>query len=71
MFPEYRAKISRLRIEDAHFGKLFARHNELDHQIKNMESGAVPASWHEIEARKKQKLKLKDQLYAVLKSHAP
>ncbi|QEL56008.1 YdcH family protein [Chromobacterium paludis] len=69
MFPEYRDLISRLKIEDAHFSKLFDLHNQLDQQIKNMEDRIVNASQQEIEVLKKEKLKLKDQLYVLLKSH--
>lgn len=32
MFPEYRDLISRLKTEDAHFARLFERHNQLDHE---------------------------------------
>jgi uncharacterized protein YdcH (DUF465 family) len=44
MFPEYRDRISQLKTEDAHFAKLFHRHNELDQEIKNMEAGITPAA---------------------------
>lgn len=67
MFPEYRDLISQLRMEDAHFAKLFEKHNELDHKIKNMESGIELATPTEIEILKKEKLRLKDELYAMLK----
>jgi uncharacterized protein YdcH (DUF465 family) len=67
MFPEYRDLISRLKTEDAHFSRLFERHNELDHQIANMETGVAPASSFAIESLKKEKLLLKDKLYAVLR----
>jgi len=67
MFPEYRDLISRLKTEDAHFSKLFERHNELDHQIANMETGVAPANSFTIESLKKEKLLLKDKLYAVLR----
>ncbi|GGY17527.1 YdcH family protein [Paludibacterium paludis] len=70
MFPEYRDLISRLKTEDAHFNRLFERHNELDQRIKNMEARIEPASMEEIEVLKKEKLKLKDELYAVLKAVA-
>jgi uncharacterized protein len=71
MFPEYRDLISRLKTDDAHFARLFERHNELDHEISNMESGVTPADSFAIEMRKKEKLLLKDKLYAVLKkAHA-
>ncbi|KDB05949.1 protein of unknown function DUF465 [Burkholderia sp. lig30] len=67
MFPEFRDLISRLKTEDAHFSRLFERHNELDHQINNMETGVTPADNAAIEALKKEKLQLKDALYDVLK----
>ncbi|AXE28691.1 hypothetical protein DK842_01410 [Chromobacterium phragmitis] len=70
MFPEYRELISRLKTEDLHFARLFDRHNELDQQIKNMEDRILSASHEEIETLKKEKLKLKDELYALLKAHA-
>jgi uncharacterized protein len=66
MFPEFRDLISRLKTEDAHFSRLFERHNELDHQISNMETGVTPADNAAIEVLKKEKLQLKDELYAVL-----
>jgi uncharacterized protein YdcH (DUF465 family) len=67
MFPEYRDLISRLKTEDTHFSRLFERHNELDHQIANMETGVAPANSFTIESLKKEKLLLKDKLYAVLR----
>ncbi|MDF3832693.1 YdcH family protein, partial [Cupriavidus basilensis] len=67
MFPEFRDLISRLKTEDAHFSRLFQRHNDLDHQISNMETGVTPADSAAIEALKKEKLQLKDMLYVVLK----
>ncbi|CAB3717951.1 YdcH family protein [Paraburkholderia rhynchosiae] len=66
MFPEYRDLISRLKTEDAHFSRLFNRHNELDHRIHNMETNVTPADSATIERMKKEKLLLKDQLYGVL-----
>ena len=39
MFPEFRDLISKLKTEDAHFARLFDKHNELDQKIKNFESG--------------------------------
>lgn len=67
MFPEYRELISRLKTEDAHFSRLFERHNELDHQIAGMETGVTPADAFTIESLKKEKLLLKDKIYVVLR----
>ena len=67
MFPEYRDQISTLKTTDKHFLHLFDKHNALDQKIKNMESHLEPGTPEEIENLKKEKLNLKDQLYAVLK----
>jgi len=67
MFPEYRDVITRLKGHDHHFTRLFDKHNELDQQIKNMEAHIQPGTQLEIESLKKEKLALKDQLYAILK----
>jgi uncharacterized protein YdcH (DUF465 family) len=67
MFPEFRSLISDLKSQDTHFSRLFQRHNELDQEIKNMETGVTPAGDLAIEQLKKEKLHLKDQLYTILR----
>lgn len=67
MFPEFRDLISKLKTEDAHFARLFDKHNELDQKIKNFESGIEIAIGSEIEVLKKEKLAIKDELYTILK----
>ncbi len=66
MFPEYRYLITQLKHKDLHFTKLFDRHNELDQKIKNIEDNIEHATDIELETLKKEKLNLKDQLYAIL-----
>ena len=70
MFPEYRDQITQLKTKDAHFVRIFDQHNALDQQIKRMESHAEPSTPLQIEQLKKQKLHLKDEVYAILKSAA-
>ncbi|WP_042269839.1 YdcH family protein [Paraburkholderia heleia] len=70
MFPEYRDLISRLKIQDEHFARIFHRHNELDQQIKNLEAGVAASHGTEVEKLKKEKLQLKDSLYLILKRAA-
>lgn len=70
MFPEYRDLITRLKGHDHHFTRLFDKHNELDQAIKNMEAHIQPATAAEIEHLKKEKLALKDQIYAHLRQIA-
>ena len=66
MFPEYRDLISKLKQEDAHFARLFDEHNELDDKIPGLVNNPVTSGSEEIEELKKAKLKLKDELYALL-----
>ncbi len=70
MFPEYRDLITELKRTDRHFLQLFDRHNELDQRIKNFEMHLEHRTHEEIETLKKEKLHLKDQLYAVLQRAA-
>ncbi len=67
MFPEYRDLITQLKGHDAHFTRLFDKHNSLDQVIKNKEALLQPGAQIEIEQLKKEKLALKDDLYAILK----
>jgi uncharacterized protein YdcH (DUF465 family) len=66
MFPEYRELITQLKTNDNHFSRLFEQHNALDQKIKNMESRIEVGGPDKIELLKKEKLQLKDQLYAIL-----
>ncbi len=67
MFPEYRDLITRLKAENKTFSRLFDEHNELDQRVKNIEAHIVLGTDNEVETLKKEKLQLKDRLYAMLK----
>ncbi|MFU8927859.1 YdcH family protein [Acinetobacter puyangensis] len=67
MFPEYRTLISKLKQEDAHFSKVFDEHNAIDHEIIRLEQSPVTSGLDDIETLKRQKLKLKDELYVMLR----
>jgi len=66
MFPEYRDLITQLKHSDMHFTRLFDRHNEIDQKVKNMEAHIEAGTSEEIEHLKKEKLQLKDEIYAIL-----
>lgn len=66
MFPEHRELITRLKTADRHFSVLFDKHNDLDQKIKNIEARIEPGTHAEIDLLKKEKLQLKDQVYAIL-----
>ena len=64
MFHEYRDIIAELKQKDSHFNRVFEKHNDLDHEIVNLENSH--ADQFEIEAKKKEKLKLKDEIYNMI-----
>ena len=67
MFHEYRDLITELKQKDGHFHKLFDAHNALDDSIAKLEKSH--ADQFEIESKKKEKLKLKDEIYAIIIKH--
>ena len=65
MLHEYRDIITHMKENsqaNAHFLKIFDRHNELDKQIEQ----ATTLTDAEIEVLKKEKLLLKDEAYAII-----
>lgn len=69
MLHEYRDIITHMKQNDAanaHFLKVFDKHNELDDQITKAENGDIPMSDMELEILKKEKLRLKDEAYAMI-----
>ncbi|MDD2838290.1 MAG: YdcH family protein [Sulfuricurvum sp.] len=69
MLHEYRDVITHMKQNDAanaHFLKIFDKHNDLDTQIAKAESGEIPMTDAEIEKLKKEKLLLKDEAYAMI-----
>ncbi|WP_072681758.1 YdcH family protein [Arcobacter sp. LA11] len=67
MFHEYRDIITDLKQNDGHFVKVFDKHNDLDEEIIEMEKNH--ADQFEVEVKKKEKLKLKDEVYNLIIKH--
>lgn len=70
MFPEYRDLIMQLRDENPYFARIFEEHDELDKQITQLELDPINRinSNSDIETIKRKKLKLKDEIYRLLKT---
>lgn len=69
MLHEYRDIITHMKQNEAanaHFLKIFDKHNDLDDKITKAENGDIPMTDMEIEKLKKEKLKLKDEAYAII-----
>jgi len=67
MLHEYRTEISELKQSDNYFNSIFDRHNDLDEEIIELEKAF--ADQFEIETKKKEKLKLKDEIHAIILKH--
>ncbi|MGD9709952.1 MAG: YdcH family protein [Halothiobacillaceae bacterium] len=65
-FPEHKERIHQLKMDDAHFAKLFDEYNDLTNRIEVLENNEVPVADESLKDLKKQRLTLKDQLYAML-----
>lgn len=65
--PEYREQIRELKMNDAHFAKLFSEYHEVDHEVHRIEAGVETPSDDYVQVRKKTRLLLKDALHQMLK----
>ncbi len=69
-FPEMRNRIHELKISDNHFIRLFHEYNVVEHDVHRIESGAEAASSEHLETLKKERLRLKDELFSIMKKTA-
>lgn len=65
-FPEYADKIQQLKATDAHFARLVAAYHDINRQVHRAETNVEPVSDDEAEAQRVQRLRLKDEIYAIL-----
>ena len=63
MLHEYRDVIATLKEKDAHFAKMFEKHNALDDELTNKGEHLTDM---DAEKLKKEKLALKDSIYAQI-----
>lgn len=66
--PEFKERIHEMKTGNNHFAKLFDAYHAVDKDIQRFESEAEVTSDGHLEELKKQRLHLKDQLYAMLTS---
>jgi uncharacterized protein len=69
-FPEMRERIHQMKTSDNHFARLFAEYDEVEYSVHRIESGAEAAGDERLEALKKERLRLKDELFGLLKKAA-
>lgn len=66
--PEYREQIHTMKMENAHFAKLFDQYHEVDHEVRRIEQAVETPSEEYTEELKKKRLSLKDELFLMLKA---
>ena len=69
-FPQAAAAISKLKIGDAHFARITDRYEHLNREIHRVETDIEPSSDERLEELKKERLKLKDEIAAMLRTAA-
>lgn len=65
-FPEHADAIAVLKGGNAHFSKLLSTYNRLTGKVEDLEEHDMPVADFTIEDMKKQRVKLKDELYHIL-----
>lgn len=65
-FPDMVDAIQVLKTGNAHFAKLFASYNRLTGRVEDLEENDMPVADFTMEDMKKQRIKLKDELYHML-----
>jgi len=66
MLHEYKEEIHELKMSNAHFAKVFDKHNELDQKVEDAEADRIILTDVELEILKKEKLLLKDEAYKMI-----
>jgi hypothetical protein len=65
-FPEYRQAIHDLKLSNNHFSNLCAEYEDLDKAIVRVEDGLEFLENLELNEKKKRRLLLKDEIFAML-----
>ncbi|MDP2118487.1 MAG: YdcH family protein [Hoeflea sp.] len=65
-FPEHVEKMSELKQSDAHFAKLFDAYHDINRAVHRAETNIEPTDDFHMETMRKQRLKLKDEIYGML-----
>lgn len=65
-FPEHIEKIHALKVENAHFSKLFDEYHELNRTIHRADTDIEPTDDFHMEDMRKQRLRLKDEIFGML-----
>lgn len=66
--PEYKERIHELKINDAHFARLFDDYHDVNREIHRAESAGLNIADDHHEELKRKRLQLKDELFGMLQA---
>lgn len=66
--PEHKDAIHHLKMNNAHFSRLFDEYHETTHEVHRIEIGVENTSDDYLEEKKKLRLNLKDQLFHMIQT---
>lgn len=67
-FPELRGRIHELKLGNAHFARLYEEYEDCEHQLRRIAQEIETPSDFAVEALKKRRCQLKDQLYCLIQA---
>ena len=67
-FPEYKQRIHDLKMNDRHFDRLLEKYETIDKEVFRIEEQIENTTDDYLEELKFKRLRLKDELYAMLKN---
>jgi uncharacterized protein YdcH (DUF465 family) len=65
-FPEFKLAIDTLKTSNSYFARQFASYSRLTGKVEDLEEHDMPVADFTIEDMKKQRVKLKDEIYHLL-----
>ena len=65
-FPEHVETMRELKQSDAHFARLFDAYHDINRAIHRAETDVEPTDDFNMESMRKERLKLKDEIYGML-----
>ena len=68
-FPDYVEVMSNLRQTNAHFARLSDKYHTLNRELHRAETDVEPTSDDHMTEMRKNRLALKDEIYAILKAN--
>ena len=69
-FPEYKNRIAELKAANAQFAMLYDEYHTVNAEVERIELQIETPSDFYTETLKKQRLHLKDEIYAILRTHS-